>query len=254
MQGACQSGRYAISFDYVPLREGVARSDGADRTCGNARRRAIPAACGCSPSARRFRADAIRAVYGLGQRAFGENYVQEGTAKIDALADLDRHRVASDRAVARQQGSARRRPLRLGADRRPDEDRRAPCRRARPAGAPPLDVCVQVNVSGEASKSGVAPAEARARSRRAVAAMPRAAAARDHGHSRADRRRGAAAARSSAACASASTPVARRGSRSTRCRWGCRRISRMRSPKARRWCAWGRAIFGARDSRRSAGA
>ena len=35
-----------------------------------------------------FPADAIRSVYALGQRAFGENYVQEGVAKIDALGDL----------------------------------------------------------------------------------------------------------------------------------------------------------------------
>ena len=41
----------------------------------------------------------------------------------------------------------------------------------RPAGLPPLQVCVQVNVSGEASKSGVAPAEAPALAR-AVAALP----------------------------------------------------------------------------------
>ena len=31
----------------------------------------------------------------------------------------------------------------------------------RPAGVPPLNVCLQVNVSGEASKSGCAPAESR---------------------------------------------------------------------------------------------
>src|SRR5262245_45995956 len=35
-----------------------------------------------------FPAAAVRAVHGLGQRAFGENYVQEGVAKIEALADL----------------------------------------------------------------------------------------------------------------------------------------------------------------------
>jgi len=33
-------------------------------------------------------AEAIRAVHALGQRAFGENYVQEATAKMTALADL----------------------------------------------------------------------------------------------------------------------------------------------------------------------
>ena len=34
-------------------------------------------------------AEAVRAVYALGQREFGENYVQEAAAKMDALADLD---------------------------------------------------------------------------------------------------------------------------------------------------------------------
>jgi pyridoxal phosphate enzyme (YggS family) len=35
-----------------------------------------------------FPAEAVRAVYALGQRAFGENYVQEAVAKRQALADL----------------------------------------------------------------------------------------------------------------------------------------------------------------------
>ena len=35
-----------------------------------------------------FDADAVRAAHAAGQRLFGENYVQEGIAKIDALADL----------------------------------------------------------------------------------------------------------------------------------------------------------------------
>jgi PLP dependent protein len=35
-----------------------------------------------------FPADAVRAVYAAGQRAFGENHVQEGAAKRHALADL----------------------------------------------------------------------------------------------------------------------------------------------------------------------
>lgn len=41
----------------------------------------------------------------------------------------------------------------------------------RPAGVPPLNVCLQVNVSGEASKSGCAPAEAVALAK-AIAALP----------------------------------------------------------------------------------
>ena len=120
--------------------------------------------------------------------------------------------------------------------RRPAEDRRAACRRRARRRCRPSTCCVQVNVSGEATKSGVAPGEAvgagDGASRRC-----RGCVARHHGHSRADRRRRAAARRSSASCARASTRAARRGSPSTRCRWACRRTSKRRSPRARRRCA-----------------
>ena len=67
--------------------------------------------------------------------------------------------MASDRAPAGQQGAVGGTALRLveTVDRLPIAQRLAA---ARPDTLPPLNVCVQVNISGEASKSGVAPADA----------------------------------------------------------------------------------------------
>ena len=114
---------------------------------------------------------AIRAVHALGQREFGENYVQEGDSKMDALADLpgiEWHLIGplqSNKAgsVARRFGWVQ------TVDRMKIAERLSA---ARPADAPPLNVCVQVNASGEASKSGVLPAAAVALAQ-AVAALPR---------------------------------------------------------------------------------
>jgi pyridoxal phosphate enzyme (YggS family) len=116
-------------------------------------------------------AAAVRAVYALGQRAFGENYVQEALAKMDALADLgdvEWHLI----------GPLQSNKTTLVAERfawvhSVDRDRIA--RRlsaARPPARPPLEVCVQVNISAEPGKSGVAPGEAVALAR-VVAALPR---------------------------------------------------------------------------------
>ena len=95
-----------------------------------------------------------------GQRSFGENYVQEGVDKIMAAVDqhLAWHFIGplqsnKTRQVAEHFDwvhSIERLKIaeRLSAQ--------------RPANLPPLQVCVQVNVSGEASKSGCAPEEAEA--------------------------------------------------------------------------------------------
>jgi pyridoxal phosphate enzyme (YggS family) len=114
---------------------------------------------------------AIRALYGLGQRAFGENYVQEALSKSAALADLadlEWHLIGplqSNKTRVVAAGFAWVETV----DRTKVAERLA---MARPPALPPLDVCVQVNISGEASKSGVAPGEAMALAR-AVAALPR---------------------------------------------------------------------------------
>jgi pyridoxal phosphate enzyme (YggS family) len=118
-----------------------------------------------------FPPEAIRAVYAVGQRAFGENYVQECAEKIDALADLtdiEWHLIGPLQANKATIAAGRFAWVQT-IDRMKIAERLA---RARPADAPPLDVCVQVNASFEASKSGVAPADAVPLAK-AVAALPR---------------------------------------------------------------------------------
>ena len=115
-----------------------------------------------------FPAGAIRDLHGSGQRAFGENYVQEASAKREALADLDIewHLI----------GPLQSNKTRLAAacfdwiesvDRMPIADRLAAAR----GPGKPLDVLVQVNASGEATKHGVAPSGALALALH-VAALP----------------------------------------------------------------------------------
>ncbi len=111
---------------------------------------------------------ALREAVAAGQRAFGENYVQEALAKIGALRslDLEWHFIGplqgnKTRAVAENFAWVH------SVDRLKIAERLSA---QRPAGLPPLNVCVEVNVSGEASKSGVMCDEARALCR-AVAAL-----------------------------------------------------------------------------------
>jgi len=111
----------------------------------------------------------IRALHACGQRAFGENYVQEAEAKMAALTDLaiEWHHIGriqgnKTRAIATAfhwvHGIAElRHAERLAAQ--------------RPAGLPPLNVCIQVNVDAEASKAGV-PVTAVEPLARAIATLP----------------------------------------------------------------------------------
>ena len=111
-----------------------------------------------------------------GQRDFGENYVQEGVDKIAALAQL--LPPGSPPLVWHFIGPLQSNKTRLVAEHFDwvhSIDRLKVAQRLseqRPAHLPPLQVCVQVNVSGEASKSGCAPAEVPGLCR-AVAALPR---------------------------------------------------------------------------------
>ena len=114
---------------------------------------------------------AIRAAYALGQRAFGENYVQEAAAKAEALSDLTD---IEWHLIGPLQGNKARVAAQCFAwvhtiDRPKIAERLSAARRT---DLPPLEVCVQVNISGEASKSGIAPDEALALLH-AVAALPR---------------------------------------------------------------------------------
>ncbi|CAD5373314.1 putative enzyme [Rubrivivax sp. A210] len=117
-------------------------------------------------------AAAVRAALAAGQHAFGENYVQEALAKMEALADcrarIEWHLIGplqsnKTRAVAEAFDWVH------AVDRLKIAERLA---EQRPSGLAPLQLCLQVNVSGEASKSGVAPAGLPALAR-AVAALPR---------------------------------------------------------------------------------
>lgn len=118
-----------------------------------------------------FSADAVREAAAAGEHRFGENYVQEAIEKIELLADLrartEWHLIGplqsnKTRVVAKVFDwvhSVDRLKIaeRLSEQRAPDQ--------------PPLNVCLQVNVSGEASKSGVTPDELPALAH-AVAALP----------------------------------------------------------------------------------
>ncbi len=103
-----------------------------------------------------------------GHKAFGENYVQEALEKMDALPGLEWHLI----------GPLQSNKTRMAAERFAwvhTLEREKIARRLseqRPAGLPPLNVLIQVNVSGEATKSGVA-VEAIAALARAIAPLPR---------------------------------------------------------------------------------
>ena len=114
---------------------------------------------------------ALRAAFAAGQRAFGENYAQEALAKIEALADL-RPRIEWHLIGPLQSNKTR--EVAAAFDWVHAIDRAKIAERLsaqRPAGMAPLQVCLQVNVSAEASKSGVVPAEAMPLAL-AVAALP----------------------------------------------------------------------------------
>jgi pyridoxal phosphate enzyme (YggS family) len=119
-----------------------------------------------------FDADAVRSAHAAGQRAFGENYVQEGVAKIEALADL---RAELEWHCIGPLQSNKTRVVAAHFDWVHSIDRLKIAERLaeqRPAHLPPLSVCLQVNVDGGANKSGVAPEDAVALAQ-AVAALPR---------------------------------------------------------------------------------
>ncbi|CAN7196014.1 YggS family pyridoxal phosphate-dependent enzyme [Paraburkholderia terricola] len=119
-----------------------------------------------------FPAEDVRAAYDAGQRAFGENYVQEAIAKIEALADL---RAALEWHFIGPLQSNKTRPVAEHFDWVHSVDRLKIAQRLseqRPDNLPPLNVCLQVNISGEASKSGVSMAEA-VEVAQAIAALPK---------------------------------------------------------------------------------
>jgi pyridoxal phosphate enzyme (YggS family) len=117
-------------------------------------------------------AQAVRQAQQAGQQAFGENYVQEALDKMAALADL---RGAIEWHLIGPLQSNKTRVVAEAFDWVHSVDRLKIAQRLsdqRPAQLPPLNVCLQVNISGEASKSGLLPQEV-AQVAAAVAALPR---------------------------------------------------------------------------------
>ncbi len=116
-----------------------------------------------------FPAAAIREAHAGGLTAFGESYLREALGKLDALADLplEWHFIGplqsnKTRPVAERFAWVH------GVEREKIARRLS---EQRPATLPPLNVCVQVNVSGEASKHGVPPEQALGLAR-LVASLP----------------------------------------------------------------------------------
>lgn len=117
-----------------------------------------------------FPASYIEEALAGGQAAFGESYVQEAVKKITALAHLplEWHFIGpvqsnKTQAIAQHFNWVHTLDREKIAQRLSD---------ARPAHLPPLNVCIQVNVSGETSKSGVAPGQ-EAGLANAIARLPR---------------------------------------------------------------------------------
>ena len=115
-------------------------------------------------------AQALREAYAAGLRDFGENYLQEALGKQAELADLPLSwhfigPIQSNKTRAIAENFAWVHSVdRLKIAQRLSEQR--------PADLPPLNICIQVNVSGEASKSGCTPADLPALAR-AISALPR---------------------------------------------------------------------------------
>jgi PLP dependent protein len=131
-----------------------------------------PAAVQLLAVSKTWGADAVREAAAAGQRAFGENYIQEAVDKMAALADL-----AALPLEWHCIGPVQANKTRLVAthfDWVHTVDRLKIAQRLseqRPAHLPPLNVCLQVNVDGGAQKSGLAPHEVLPLAQ-AVAALP----------------------------------------------------------------------------------
>lgn len=119
-----------------------------------------------------FGTDHVRAAFEAGERRFGENYVQEGLEKIASLPDL---RAAIEWHLIGPLQSNKTRVVAEQFDWVHSVDRLKIAQRLsdqRPAELAPLNVLLQVNISGEPTKSGLAPSEVEEVARQ-VATLPR---------------------------------------------------------------------------------
>lgn len=129
-----------------------------------------PASVGLLAVSKTKPAEALREAYAAGLRDFGENYLQEALGKQLELADLPLcwhfiGPIQSNKTRAIAENFAWVHSVdRLKIAQRLSEQR--------PADLPPLNICIQVNVSGEASKSGCTPADLPALAE-AISALPR---------------------------------------------------------------------------------
>ena len=120
-----------------------------------------------------FPMEAVLEAMAAGQRAFGENYLQEGVEKIAAVARAQPDTSVEWHFIGPIQ-SNKTRPIAEHFAWTHTVDREKIAQRLseqRPAGMAPLQICLQVNISGETSKSGVAPEELAALAHK-VAALP----------------------------------------------------------------------------------
>jgi pyridoxal phosphate enzyme (YggS family) len=134
------------------------------------RARRDPATIGLLAVSKTKPASALREAYAAGLRDFGENYLQEALSKQLELADLPLcwHFIGpiqsnKTRAIAEHFAWVH------SVDRLKIAQRLS---EQRPEHLPPLNICIQVNVSGEASKSGCTPADLPALAA-AISALPR---------------------------------------------------------------------------------
>jgi PLP dependent protein len=155
-----------MSLDEKAWQAVAARIAGAARQAGR-----DPASIRLLAVSKGQSAASVRAAYAFGQRAFGENYVQEALAKaaeLDDLPGIEWHMIGP--LQSNKTGVAAERFAWVQTvDRLKIAERLSS---ARDGHLSPLDVCVQVNVSAETAKSGVPSRQAGALAR-AVAALPR---------------------------------------------------------------------------------
>lgn len=121
-----------------------------------------------------FGPDVVLQAAQAGQRAFGENYLHEALEKMARVRAVQPQQLLEWHFIGPIQ-SNKTRPIAEHFDWVHSVEREKIAQRLsdqRPADLAPLNVCLQINISGEASKSGVAPEQAAALAR-AVAAMPR---------------------------------------------------------------------------------
>ncbi|MGV7208537.1 YggS family pyridoxal phosphate-dependent enzyme [Oxalobacteraceae bacterium A2-2] len=136
--------------------------------------------CGRAPDAVRllavsktFGPEAVLEALAAGQHAFGENYLQEALDKMRALAEIQPGAALEWHFIGPIQ-SNKTRPIAEHFAWVHTVEREKIAQRLseqRPAGMAPLNICLQVNISGEASKSGVAPSEVEALAHK-VSALP----------------------------------------------------------------------------------